>query len=116
MSHVRLLAVALALGAIILPAAPAHAAASLANPKAAPASTAAGANSDFTVSFDVSGLGAVGSGGDDLKGLRLDLPPGLAGIPLATGATCTKAKLTADACPAGTKVGTTVTSAQVMLE
>jgi hypothetical protein len=104
-----------ALALLLLPAT-AQAAPSIANPKAAPASTAAGANSDFTVSFDVAGLGAVGSGGDDLKGLRLDLPAGLAGNPLATGATCTKAQLTADACPAETKVGTTVTSAQVMLE
>src|SRR3954447_16524919 len=114
MSHARLLPAALA-AALVL-AAPAAATPTLGNPVAKPADTAAGAHSDLTVSFDVGGLGAVGSGGDDLKSLQLDLPAGLAGNPLAPGATCSKDQLMADSCPAVTKVGTTVTTATVMLE
>src|SRR4051812_26941617 len=106
------------LAALVLLLAPAtaHAAPAVGNPKAAPLSTAAGAHSDVTVSFDVTGLGAVGSGGDDLKSLQLDLPAGLAGNPLAPGVMCTKDQLTADSCPPGSKVGTTVTTATVALE
>jgi hypothetical protein len=106
------------LAALCMLAAPAAASAApeVQNAKAAPASTAAGAHSDFTVSFDVAGLGAVGGGGDDLKFLQLDLPPGLVGNPTAPGATCSAEQLAADACPAGTKVGTTVTTASVLLE
>jgi hypothetical protein len=103
------------LAALVL-AAPAAAAPALSNPKAAPAETAAGAHSDYTTSFDVGGLGAVGAGGDDLKSLRLDLPPGLVGNPTATGGTCTAAQLTSDTCPEGTKVGVTETVATVALE
>src|SRR5690242_2934553 len=101
MSHARLLPVALV--AALALAAPAVAAPGIGNPVAKPASTAAGGHSDFTVSFDVTGLGAVGAGGDDLKSLKLDLPAGLAGNPQAPGATCTKDQLMADSCPAASK-------------
>jgi hypothetical protein len=111
MSHARLLPATLA--AALLVAAPAAAAPAVGNPVAKPVSPAAGAHSDVTVSFDVTGLGAVGAGGDDLKSLKLDLPAGLAGNPRATGGTCTKAQLTADSCPATTKVGTTETTASI---
>jgi len=114
MSHARLLSATIA--AVLLLAAPALADPAVGTPVAKPADTAAGAHSDFTVSFDVTGLGAVGTGGDDLKSLVLDLPAGLAGNPLATGATCSKDQLTADSCPPATKVGTTVTTATVLLE
>jgi hypothetical protein len=93
-------------------ASPAFAAPAVTGATAAPADVKAGAHSDFTVDFKIEGLGAA-SGGDDLKSLRLDLPPGLVGNPLATGATCPKEQLTADACPAGTRVGTTTTVADV---
>lgn len=104
----------LILGAALLFAAPAEAAPGVANPSAKPASTAAGAHSDFSIAFDVTGLGDTSSG-DDLKSVRLDLPPGLVGNPLATGTTCTKAQLTSDTCPPATKVGTTTTVADVAL-
>src|SRR4051794_32029937 len=114
MSHARLLPVALA--AVLVLAAPAVAAPSLGNPVAKPAATAAGAHSDFTVSFDVKDLGAVGAGGDDLKSLVLDLPAGLAGNPRSTGVTCTKDQLLADNCPPETQVGTTETTATVLID
>src|SRR3954452_25376594 len=101
----RLLSAALL--ALLLPVvSSAQAAPAVGNTSAKPASTAAGANSDFTVAFDVTGLGDTGTG-DDLKSLRLDLPAGLLGNPTSTGATCPKAQLQNDACPASTKVGTT---------
>src|SRR6476469_9307245 len=98
-----------ALLALLLPAvSSAQAAPAVGNASAKPASTAAGANSDFTVAVDATRLGDTGAG-DDLKSLKLDLPAGLLGNPTSTGGTCTKAQLQADACPAGTKVGTTQT-------
>jgi hypothetical protein len=94
----------LALGALIAAfaalgiAAPgATAAYEVTNVVAGPASDQAGANSDFSISFDLSGGQA--------KDLVIHLPPGLVGNPLAT-ATCTEQQLTADACPAASAVGT----------
>ncbi|MFL5844201.1 MAG: hypothetical protein ACJ762_05865 [Solirubrobacteraceae bacterium] len=114
-SHRCLGSALLSLLAFLSIAAGASAAPGVATPKAAPVDPKAGAHSDFTVSFDVTDLGAVGAGGDDLKSLRLDLPPGLVGNPTATGGVCTADQLAADACPATTKVGTTVTTATVLL-
>ncbi|UUY01965.1 hypothetical protein LRS13_14690 [Svornostia abyssi] len=87
-------------------------AASLDNPQASPADKTAGAHSDFTVQFNLSDLGAVGAGGDDLRSLDIDLPAGLVGD---TGAaqTCPFASLQADACPAGSTVGSTNVNASV---
>ncbi|MFA9271976.1 MAG: hypothetical protein ACEQSX_14710 [Baekduiaceae bacterium] len=87
-------------------------AASLDNPQASPADKTAGAHSDFTVQFNLSALGAVGAGGDDLRSLDIDLPAGLVGD---TGAaqTCPFASLQADACPAGSTVGSTNVNASV---
>jgi hypothetical protein len=65
---------------------------------AQPASKAAGANSDLSVSFDVADPSA------GLKDITVHLPPGLIGNPLATP-TCTEAKLKADDCPARSDVG-----------
>ncbi|MCB0875423.1 MAG: hypothetical protein R2718_04790 [Solirubrobacterales bacterium] len=85
--------------AIALIAAPAASAAfGISQFSAQPASKAAGANSDFSVSFDVSDPGA------GLRDLTVHLPPGLIGNPLATP-TCSEAKLKADACPAKSDVG-----------
>ena len=85
--------------AMLAGAAPAaNAAFGITNFSAQPASKAAGANSDLTVSFDVSDSAA------GLKDLTVHLPPGLVGNPLATP-TCTEAKLKADNCPAASDVG-----------
>lgn len=107
MSH-RIRALALASGILLATAGAAQAAPTLSPVTAAPASTAAGTHSDFTVSFTVNDIGS-----DDVKTLRIDLPPGLVGNPQATKGTCSHAQFLADSCPASTKVGTTSVVADV---
>ncbi len=65
---------------------------------AAPANGGAGANSDFSISLDVTEPSA------DLRDLTIHLPPGLVGNPLATP-TCSEARLANDACAAASDVG-----------
>ena len=48
---------------------------------------------------------------DDIRTVETQLPPGLIGNPRAV-ASCTMAQLTADTCPAGSKIGTTSTIAK----
>lgn len=64
--------------------------------QAVPANTAAGANSDLSIGFNI------GSG--KLKDLVIHLPPGLVGNPLATP-TCSEDQLNAANCPAASDVG-----------
>lgn len=90
-------------------------AASLSGVSARPADLTAGAHSDVTVRFTMNDLGPVGAGGDDLRHLDLDLPPGLIGDPNAANV-CTHAALAADACPAESVVGATNVSADVRIE
>ena len=71
---------------------------------AAPASTQAGANSNFTLHF------ALDEPSRDLKSFVIHLPPGEVGAVTATPL-CTQAQFAAKACPATTQVGTTVTHA-----
>jgi hypothetical protein len=71
---------------------------------AAPADPQGGANSDFTVHFDVA------DPSHDLKGFVVHLPPGEVGAATATPL-CTQAQFAAKACPANTQVGTTTTHA-----
>ena len=71
---------------------------------AAPASTQAGAHSDFHIHMDFSG--------GQVKDLTVGLPPGQIGDPSATPL-CTVSQLNADACPANTKVGSVVANATV---
>src|SRR5690242_19908635 len=66
------------------------AAITVSNVTAAPADNRAGANSDFSIGFSLSG--------GSPKDLVIHLPPGLVGNPLATK-TCKEAELKADACP-----------------
>jgi hypothetical protein len=74
---------------------------------AAPASTQAGANSDFTVHFDVD------ESARDIKGFVIHLPAGEVGAATATPL-CTQAQFAAKACPANTQVGTTTTTATLL--
>jgi hypothetical protein len=74
---------------------------------AAPASTQAGANSNFTVHFDVD------EAARDIKGFVIHLPPGEVGAATATPL-CTQAQFAAKACPANTRVGTTTTVATLL--
>jgi hypothetical protein len=71
---------------------------------AAPADRQGGANSDFSVHFDVD------QPSHDLKGFVLHLSPGEVGAATATPL-CTQAQFAAKACPANTQVGTTTTHA-----
>jgi hypothetical protein len=74
---------------------------------AAPASTQAGANSDFTVHFDVD------EPSRDIKGFVIHLPAGEVGAATATPL-CSQAQFAAKACPANTQVGTTTTTATLV--
>jgi hypothetical protein len=74
---------------------------------AAPASAQAGANSNFTVHFDVD------EPTRDIKGFVIHLPPGEVGAATATPL-CTQAQFAAKACPANTQVGTTTTTATLL--
>ena len=71
---------------------------------AAPADAQAGANSNFSLHFDVE------EPARDLKGFVIHLPPGEVGAVTATPL-CTQAQFAAKACPATTQVGTTTTHA-----
>jgi hypothetical protein len=69
---------------------------------AAPASTQAGAHSNFNIHIGF-------SGSDSVQNLVIALPPGEVGDPNATPF-CSTAQLNADSCPANTKVGSASTS------
>jgi hypothetical protein len=77
------------------------------NVTAAPAGTQAGANSNFTVHFDVD------ESARDIKGFVIHLPAGEVGAATATPL-CTQAQFAAKACPANTQVGTTTTIATLL--
>ena len=104
-------AAVLAFAALLLLAfAPASASAafSLGSLTAAPASTQAGAHSDFTLHV------AFPDTATDVKDLTIRLPPGLVGNPTATPK-CTVAQLNADSCPASSQVGTVSTAATITI-
>ena len=67
------------------------------NVQAKPASTKAGANSDFTLSFDL-------GGSETIRDLDATLPAGLIGNPNNAGK-CTQAQFSSDSCPPQSKVG-----------
>ncbi len=94
----RVCAVLAVLAGLLVLAPAADAAFSLTNLSAKPANNDAGANSRFSVSFDVQEPSA------QMKRLVLHLPPGLIGNPLATP-TCTEQRLNANNCPAASDVG-----------
>src|SRR3954447_7033155 len=87
-----------ALCAALLAPAAAHADITVSNVQAKPADTKAGANSDFTLSFDL-------GGSETIRDLDVQLPPGLLGNP-NNAAKCTQAQFSSDSCPAQSKVGT----------
>src|SRR5947208_2108044 len=83
--------------ALIAPAA-ANADITVSNVQAKPADTKAGANSDFTLSFDL-------GGSETIRDLDVNLPPGLLGNP-NNAAKCTQDQFSSDSCPATSQVGT----------
>jgi hypothetical protein len=68
--------------------------------------TQAAAHPDATVTVT-----RTGTDDEDLRDMILTLPPGLIGNPEAVSAKCTQAQFSADACPAGSQVGTTTANA-----
>src|SRR4051812_22883669 len=99
----------LALAVLLVLAAPAQAF-TIDNLSSAPTSTAAGAHSDFALSFDVNN-----DAGDDLRNLDIDLPPGLVGNP-RSAAVCPRATFEGSGtCPGDTIVGTTSVNADATL-
>src|SRR5688572_11542402 len=95
-----------ALVAGVAGAAPAQAAFGMTVNNADPASTDAGAHSDFNLDLSF-------SGSDDVKDLTVHLPPGLVGDPTSTPL-CTEAQLAADSCDDASKIGTTTTYANLI--
>jgi hypothetical protein len=90
---------AIAITSLLVAAPAANAAFGLNGLQATPASTQAGANTNFAIHLGIT------DPGHDLKNLTIHLPPGLVGNPLAT-TTCTEAQLNANSCPALSQVGT----------
>lgn len=87
---------------VLVAAAPASAAFTIANPSAKPADAKAGAHSDFTVHIEPQG--------GKIKDIDLHLPPGVVGDPQATDK-CPYSRFLEDACPANTQIGTSATAA-----
>jgi hypothetical protein len=98
----RRLVLSLALAAALVAPAAAHADITVSNVQAKPADTKAGANSNFTLSFDL-------GGSETIRDLDVNLPPGLLGNP-QNAAKCTQAQFSSDSCPATSKVGTQTVS------
>jgi hypothetical protein len=93
----RWVALPLVLLASLVPAASAHGALTLSGASAAPVNTQAGAHSNFTLSFNV-------TGGDQLRNLVTELPAGLVGNPTSVSY-CNRAQLFGTGCPAASQVG-----------
>ena len=101
----RLASAATLLALAVLPAS-AHAAVTITDAKIQPSTTAAGAHPNLTIDLSFGQSPAT----DDLKDLTVVLPQGLVGNPKAADR-CSQASFQADACPAGSKVGTTTVTA-----
>ena len=76
------------------------------NVQAKPADVKAGANSNFTLSFDL-------GGSESIRDLDVNLPAGLIGNPTAAG-TCTQDQFANDQCPAQSKVGNQTVNATLL--
>ncbi len=74
---------------------------------ASPASTQAGANSDFNLHMEFT------DATDDVRNLRISLPPGQVGDPNATPK-CTLDQFNGAGCPANTQVGTVSTTLNII--
>jgi hypothetical protein len=99
----RLIGMLIALAALMVVPASAQAL-TLSGLVASPASTQAGAHSNFHLHMDFAG--------GQVKDLTIGLPPGMVGDPNATPL-CTVGQLNADACPTNTRVGSVVANATV---
>ena len=103
----------LTLAVVLAAAAPARAAFDVTSFTVAPASTAAGAHADVTIAATFPAYAAADPP-QRPRNLTFHLPPGLAGDPFATPR-CTEAAYRADACPAGTRVGSVAATATALI-
>src|SRR3954469_17824853 len=94
-----------ALAALLFAAPAAQADITVSNVSAKPANVKAGANSDFTLSFDL-------GGSESIRDLDLNLPAGLIGNP-NNAAQCSQADFENDSCPPESQVGTQVVNVTV---
>ena len=101
MGRVRRFATAAALALMAALPAAGHAAVTITDAKIQPSTTAAGGHPNLTVDLSFGESPAT----DDLKDLTVVLPQGLVGNPKAADR-CSQADFQADACPAGSKLGT----------
>jgi hypothetical protein len=101
----RRLALPLLLCAVLVAPAAAQADITISNVQAKPADTKAGANSDFTLSFDL-------GGSETIKDLDVNMPPGLLGNP-NNATRCTQTQFDNDQCPDSSRVGTQTVNADV---
>jgi hypothetical protein len=99
-----LAAAAAAIGTLVL--APSAFGIGFTNLSSAPADTSAGANSNFTMHVEFT------TPGDDIKNIRIGLPPGQIGDPNAAPK-CTVAQLEGAGCAANTRVGDVSTSISI---
>jgi hypothetical protein len=99
----RLIALPVVLLGLLIPAASAQAALNLTGASAAPENTNAGAHSNFTVNFTISGP-------DHIR----NLPPGLVGNPQSAGF-CVPTQLNAGACPGNSVIGNAQSNVTVSL-
>jgi hypothetical protein len=100
----RHLTAVLAAATVLGGAAPARADFAITGASVTPASLGAGTHPDVTVQTSFTPQNAPGSP-QQVRNLVVHLPPGLVGNPRAT-ARCSEAAFLADACPAGSRVGT----------
>jgi hypothetical protein len=91
--------------ALLFAAPAAQADITVSNVSAKPANVKAGANSDFTLSFEL-------GGSESIRDLDLNLPAGLIGNP-NNAAQCSQANFESDSCPPESQVGTQVVNVTV---
>jgi hypothetical protein len=96
----RLIALPVVLLGLLVPAASAQAALGLTGASVSPNSRQAGAHQDLTITFST-------PGGDHIRNVTTELPPGLVGNPQGNGPNgfCAPTQFNADACPAISKIG-----------
>jgi len=105
-SRIKLIALAASLVVLVVPAS-AQATFGVTVNKAEPANKNAGAKSQFDLDISF-------TGNEDVRDLIVHLPPGLVGDPTSTPL-CTEPQLNSDTCPAASEIGSTTTTATVVL-
>ena len=103
--RIALMATICAIAALFVFASSANAAYNVNSVSVSPSTLQAGGHPTVTYEMNADAAGA-DSSGDDLKSLKVDLPPGFLGNPEAPGSKCTDAQFNAQGCPAASYLGT----------